>query len=257
MKELYKTIEEKINSSEKENLFSVFDFDNTCIVNDIAEATLAYMARNNLFKCRNVLPGLENLNLQILSEKIFKYYYGLLSAGDVKGAYEFGAKTLEGLSISETENLVMNVLKFEDSEIIADKLFDVEIVNGIAVRKSVMKLIKYLQVRKVIVWVVSASPEILVAETLKNFNINVHLIGIKNVVKDNIITADLKYPTPTVEGKVDCIKLFIDSVVKPILGVGDNNNDLPMLEYADIKVVVDRHNPLSKKAKNEGWFLLD
>src|ERR1700688_4343182 len=37
--------------------FAVLDFDNTCIVNDIGEATLAFMCRNHLLRCGDLLPS--------------------------------------------------------------------------------------------------------------------------------------------------------------------------------------------------------
>ncbi len=257
MKELYKTIEDKLASQEGGKRFAVFDFDNTCIINDIAEATLAYMARNDLFKDRTILPGLENATPRELSEKIFMHDYGVLDAKNIRGAYEFGAKTIGGLAISEAGGLVEKVLNFEGSEITKDKVFDIEIAKGIATRPAVIELIKYLQERNVSVWVVSASPKVLVAGALKYFNINAQLIGVRNVIKNGIVTPELEYPISVIEGKIDCIKLFIDSVVRPILAVGDNDNDLPMLEYSDIKVVINRHNSLAEKAEGEGWFLIE
>jgi len=54
----------------------------------------------------------------------------------------------------------------------------------------------------------------------------------------------------------DCIKKFINPKVKPLLGVGDSINDLPMLEYCEIKAVIDRQNSLTKLAKQKSWFLI-
>ena len=58
------------------------------------------------------------------------------------------------------------------------------------------------------------------------------------------------------EGKIECIKKFIDKDIPPLLGVGDSINDLPMLEYCNIKVIVDRQNDLSEYAKQNNWFLI-
>ncbi len=48
----------------------------------------------------------------------------------------------------------------------------------------------------------------------------------------------------------------LNSDKRPLLGVGDSINDLPMLEYCEIKAVVDRQNSLAKKAKQNGWLLI-
>jgi hypothetical protein len=34
----------------KEPVFAVFDFDNTCVINDLEDVVFNYMARNGLFK---------------------------------------------------------------------------------------------------------------------------------------------------------------------------------------------------------------
>src|SRR5262245_10927174 len=39
----------------RERPFAVLDFDNTCIVNDIAEAVLAHMCRNQLLRGRGLI----------------------------------------------------------------------------------------------------------------------------------------------------------------------------------------------------------
>ena len=37
--------------------FAVLDFDNTCIVNDVGEATLAFICRNHLLRCGELMPS--------------------------------------------------------------------------------------------------------------------------------------------------------------------------------------------------------
>ena len=44
---LQKEIQDQLMQSEGD-VFAVFDFDNTCIVNDILEATLAFVCKNRL-----------------------------------------------------------------------------------------------------------------------------------------------------------------------------------------------------------------
>jgi HAD superfamily phosphoserine phosphatase-like hydrolase len=256
--ELQKQIDEKLSTDDKnDKKFSVFDFDNTCAVNDVAEATLNYMTRNDLFKDRSILPGLKDLSAREVSEKIFNHYYDLLGKYDAKGAYEFGAKTLSGFKNSEIEKLMQDVFAFEGDEPVADEIFGRKIAKGLVARPIILDLITYLQKRGVIVWIVSASPALLIAEAMKYFGIKSELIGVKNIVKDGVMTAELETPMPVVEGKVACIKKFINEKIKPILGAGDSMNDLPMLEYSDIKVVVNRANALSEIAKSSGWTLLD
>jgi HAD superfamily phosphoserine phosphatase-like hydrolase len=252
---LQKQINEKLPKTDKK--FSVFDFDNTCVVNDVAEATLNFMARNDLFRDRSILPGLKDLSTRELSEKFFNYYYDLLGKHDAKGAYEFGAKSLSGLKANEIKKLMHDVFTFEGDKPVADEIFGRKIAKGLVARPMILDLMAYLQKHGVIVWIVSASPAPLIAEAMKHFGVSAELIGVNNIIKDGVITAELERPMPVVEGKVDCIKKFISAETKPILGAGDSMNDLPMLEYSDIKVVVNRANALSERARSSGWTLLD
>jgi phosphoserine phosphatase len=123
-------------------------------------------------------------------------------------------------------------------------------------RPKVIELVNFLKNNEVEVWVVSASPEIFVSAALKYYKINAKVIGLRNIIVDDKITLELKKPLSIITGKVDCIKEFINSRHTPLLGVGDSINDLPMLEYCKIKIVVDRQNALAEKAKQNNWFLI-
>lgn len=253
---LLEQIANLIGSSPDVEPYAAFDFDNTCIVNDIAEATLNHMARQALFRNASVLPDLETANDAQRADRIFRHYYRLLAADDVLGAYEFGAKTLGGLRTAEIAPLVAAVIKAEGETIGTTELYGQKIAKGLAARLIVINLIRALQQLNVKIWVVSASPRLLVAEAMKHFGIDAELIGIRQKIADGVITPELEAPLSVMGGKVDCIKLFIDPTRRPVLGVGDSMNDGPMLEYCDLKAVVNRGNALAKKAEAEGWTLL-
>ena len=214
------------------------------------------MARAALFRDASILPALEGSSAAELAEKIFRHYYRLLEAEDIRGAYEFGAKTLSGLKVSEIALLVSDVIADEGETIGKTLLFGRTIAKGLRARPAIIELIRDLQKIDVAIWVVSASPRPLVAEAIKHFGISAELIGIRQKIDNEVITPELEYPLSVIDGKVNCIKLFIDPSKKPLLGVGDSGNDLPMLEYSCLKAVVDRGNSLSRKAAAEGWFVV-
>lgn len=236
---MYEQINTLIKRS-KPPIFAVFDFDNTCIANDIGEAVLSYMARNDFPDMRDD----------------FERYHALLDNGDVRGAYEFGAAALRGLSINEIDDLVRKTIEFEGRAIGEEKLFGWNVARGIAPRPKVLELIDFLQANGVEVWIVSASPELLVRSAMKNFGIKAKLIGVRNVIHEGKVTAEIEKPMPIIEDKVNCIKKFIHPIRQPLVGVGDSMNDLPMLEYSQIKAVVDRGNELAKRARDNKWFLI-
>lgn len=233
---IYKKIIESIKEAGLP-AFAVIDFDNTCVLKDITEATLAYLTENNLFKDKNLIAG----KFENYGKAVYERYYKILNEGKIKEAYELSAKILSGFSAGEIALLVKKVLKFE---------------KGLEPRKEIVELINFLKNNKVAVWIVSASPELLVRGVMEHFNIKANLIGTRNPIVGSKFIAELEKPTPMFEGKVDCIKKFISPEKQPLLGVGDSVNDLFMLEYCNMKVVVDRQNSLAKKARENNWFLI-
>jgi HAD superfamily phosphoserine phosphatase-like hydrolase len=220
--------------------FGVFDWDGSLIHHDCAEATLHYMARH----------GIEN------ARRDFERYYELLDAGDTRGAYRFGATTLWGLTIAEADRIVKQAMKEEGTELGKTELFGREIAKGIALRENVVALFKRLQDSGVDLWIVSASPVIVVRSVMDYFGIKAKLIGVQNVIDGYRITGELREPLSIYEGKVACIKDAIHPSIRPLFGVGDSMNDEPMLEYSQLRIVVDRGNALADKAKAEHWFLM-
>ncbi|MBU4274284.1 HAD-IB family phosphatase [Patescibacteria group bacterium] len=248
---LYRNIVNLIKKT-KAPAFAVFDFDNTCIINDIAEATLAYLATNNLFRDGKLLKD----KFENYPKAVFENYYKLLDDEKIKEAYKFISKILSGFSVGEINSLVDEVIKFEGEDIKKVELFGRKINKGIKPREQIAELVNFLKNNGVAIWIVSASPEILVRQAMKHFNIKANLIGVRNTIIDGKITAEPENPLPMFEGKVECIKKFIDKEKRPLLGVGDSINDLPMMEHCEIKAVIDRQNSLTEKAKQNGWFLI-
>src|ERR1700712_5325230 len=77
--------------------FAVLDFDNTCIVNDVGEATLAFMCRNQLLRHGGLLPaGAQDCDPSY-HERVFRHYHELLGGGDIRAASLLCARILAGL----------------------------------------------------------------------------------------------------------------------------------------------------------------
>lgn len=224
--------------------YAVFDFDNTCVINDVGEAVLAFLCENKLLK-------------QFDNEAAFKKYYTLLEQGKTQEAYEFATQLLAGFTISEIKNIVQETAKQEGSKLSKRNLFGIEINRGIKTNQSITKLIGLLHPHYKI-WVVSASAKPIIEEALKIFlpDCQIKCIGMESEQNRGILTDQLIYPTSTFKGKVDNIKKYISKEVPPVLGAGDSMNDRYMLEYCKVKVVVDRKNQLTELAKKKGWIIL-
>jgi HAD superfamily phosphoserine phosphatase-like hydrolase len=220
--------------------FAVVDFDGSIIENDSAEATLAYMARQ---KVHNALRD-------------FHHYYDLRDSGDLHACYRFGATTLQGLESDLVHALVKKVVEHEGPKITQEEFFGRTIARGIAPRKGVIDLIARLQEQGITVWIVTASPELVVRAVMECFSLKAELIGVKNILHDGMVTADLDEPLPMFEGKVACIRKYVHATTKPLLGIGDSMNDYSMLQHSHLRAVVDRGNTLVAEAKKRGWFIL-
>ena len=236
--------------------FTVFDFDNTYIENDIQEAMLGYLCRHDLL--RN--PALAEVSLTndrgAYHEAVFRNYHKLLEKNDVLEAYRYAIRTLAGFSIKEVKEFTLKTINDEGEVIMETELFGIKIAKGLRIRKSVKKLAEEMNTLGVNIWIISASFQPVVATALHHYKLLGECIGINLVEKDGVFADVFVEPLSILEGKVDCIKQFIHPSVRPLLGVGDSMNDLPMLEYSQTKVVVDRGNALAEKAKEEGWRII-
>lgn len=239
-----------------EEQYATFDFDNSCIVNDIQEATLAYICKNLLLKNDHLLPT-GYTDRAVYHRDVFLGYHNLLNENRVKDAYFYAVKTMAGFAKSEMDKLVSEVIQSEGEVLGRQNLFGIDVAKGLAVRPQVKTLMELLLAAKCKIYVVTASSEEVVKSALKFWGFpEVTCIGVRNKEVEGIFSDVVEEPAPIIDGKVDCIKKFISENEHPILAVGDSMNDLPMLEYSGIRVVVNRENALSKKAKEEGWFLV-
>ncbi len=239
--DVFEKVMEMRDAHASSEVFAAFDFDGSIIYNDSAEAVLAYMARYEISTAR----------------KDFERYHSLLDDGDTEGAYRFGAGTLQGLSTAQLRDIVHDTLFEEGMDITKTELLGRTINKGIKRRVETVRLMGRLRSCKVKIVIVSASPRLIVQSAMQYFGIEADLlIGIRNIIRDEIVMAELQEPLSIYGGKVTCIQELVSPSVRPLLGVGDSENDRLMLEYSLVQAVVDRGNSLAELAKERGWFRL-
>ena len=238
----------------KENRFAVFDFDNTCIVNDVGEAAFAYLCGHELLRDKTLLG--EQDNSADYHERVFHTYHALVKEGKLKAAYVLIGRLFSGFTPGEAEAATLAAITEEGSRLGSKMLFGLHIERGLGVRREVLALMEFLRAKGVRVWVVSASHEVAVGTAMSHFGIRADLIAVKSVLRDGVFTQELEEPMPMLEGKVECMRKCIDPVRAPLLVIDESPTGLPLLEEATIKVAVDRDNELSKIARERGWFLL-
>ena len=242
--------------AEGEADFAVVDFDNTCIVNDIGEATLAFMCANSLLRYGGLLSGqVEPCNADYHA-RVFRHYHRILAQGDIRGASLLCARIFAGFRRDEAAAVVAATLDAEGTLPGERELYGLRVARGLAVRPALRALIDFLQASRIRVWIVSASPAIAVEAAMRRFGIGGELIALRHRVDGDTLSADIEEPCSIEHGKVDCIRTFIEPRRRPLLAVGDSDYDLPMIEYAELKAVVERDNALTRMARQRGWFVL-
>jgi phosphoserine phosphatase len=236
--------------------FAVLDFDNTCIANDIGEATLAFMCRNQLLRCGDLLPSGGQPCNPAYHEQVFRHYYQLLDSGDIRSASLLCARIFAGFTPAEAAAAVSATLDAEGDRPGETELFGLPVARGLAVRPALHRLIRFAAAKGIQIWIVSASPAIAVEAAMQRFGLPGNLIALRHRIDNEVLSQSLDEPHSIAEGKVDCIKKFIDASRRPVLAVGDSIYDLPMVEYADLSAVVERDNAMTQEARRRGWFVL-
>jgi phosphoserine phosphatase len=236
--------------------FAVLDFDNTCIVNDVGEATLAFMCENNLLRCSDLLPLGGEPGDPAYHGRVFRHYHQLLNGGDIRAASLLCARILAGFKPDEAAAVIAAALDAEGSIPGEAELFGIPIARGLAVRPALRRLIEFATAKAVHIWIVSASPAIAVEAAMQRFGLPGNLIALRHRIVAGMLSRTLVAPHSIAEGKVDCIKTFIDGKQRPLFAVGDSVYDLPMLEYARWRAVVERDNAMTQEARRRGWFVL-
>ena len=214
----------------------------------------AYLCGNELLRDRSLLgDGGKGADYHA---RVFRTYHKFLEEKKFKPAYILIGQLFSGFTPGEAEAVTLEAITKEGSRLGSKMLYDVHIERGLAVRPQVLSLMDFLQKKGVRPWVMSASHEVAVRTAMKHFGINAGLVGVKTKSQNGVLTSEIETPMPILEGKLECIRTFMDPKHTPLLIIDESPTALSLLETADIKVVVDCDNELSKLARERGWFLL-
>src|SRR3989344_2389097 len=247
-----KAIDEALPGSGKP--FAVFDFDNTCIINDMGDAIFAYLSGHELLRDRGLLGEIDTS--PTYHERVYHINFAILEAGKSKASYVLNARLFSRFTPGEAEAIALAAITEEGVRLGSKMLYGHHIERGLALRRNVLTIMNYLRARGVEIWISSATAEPAIRAAMRHFGIEGNLVASRSVMQDGVYTSELVEPLSMFEGKLDCIKKFIDAEQAPLLVAGDSPNDLPMLEAGVLKVVVNRDNELAKIARERGWFLI-
>ena len=131
--------------------------------------------------------------------------------------------------------------------------------------KPMQSLISTLKKNGFEIWIITASPEGMYQQFLsKALEIPItHIVGIKSIIKDGIITNEIIEPVPQDHGKKWAIESFVQDV--PLFVAGNSRGDKEMIEFSKgLKMIVnpdehiapDQTESISDYAKNNNWLVV-
>lgn len=205
---------------------AAFDFDDTILDGDISLAVLDL--------------------LDAETERDLHAEYEADCAVDVRSGY---AKLVETLIAGRTELEV---------RALATQALDTGLSSGrLRFRPAILDLIWALQRHGWTVWIVTASPAVMVSVAAQRVGIPAnHVLGMWcRVGPDGRFLAPTQEPVTYRHGKVDALSIATGGR-SPTFAAGDAVTDLEMLQSARYALVLDRGNPtLRDEAAVRGWWL--
>ena len=212
-----------------------FDADGTLWKNDVDFCFLNYQIQNHLLKKRNCVEKAQEIYLK-----------------DHVQSCTLLAQRNEGLSLSDLKKWSHDCFS----------------KNPLYIFPFQREIISFLKKHSTTVYVVTASPQWLVEEAVQFYKLEVDfVIGIKNKVKDGILTNEVELPVSVGKGKVETF-LKHSKNQKPFLVSGNTLSDLHLLELSShLKFVVsssEKNEPhyeserkLLDRAQKNSWFYTD
>jgi phosphoserine phosphatase len=264
---------------------AAFDFDNTLIFGDISFSTVAYLTSElrfgfdpsgpgspfdpetrELFRSHARATGEERAMLhRRLAYRIVAGYEDLWRGGREVEGCRWLAAMLAGLEPAQARKLALDAFAREELREPGQHVYDPAGLPGpvllqqagVRVREPMRRLLRHLEARGVEVWLVSASPEPLVAAIAQaRYGISPErVLGVRSVVRDGRLTGEPEGTVPYRKGKVDVLLAAVHR--RPVLAFGDAFTDLELLLAAERGVLIDRGNqPLKDALARSGTVVL-
>ena len=131
--------------------------------------------------------------------------------------------------------------------------------------KPMQNLISTLKQNGFEIWIITASPEGMYQQFLSNaLEIPItHIVGIKSIIKDGIVTDEIIEPVPQDHGKKWAIESFVQDV--PLLVAGNSRGDKEMIEFSkglkmiinpDDHIAPDQTESIADFAEKNNWLVV-
>lgn len=201
----------------------VFDADGTLWRGDVGEDFLRYAIHKRIF------------------DASYERYEALLAESPAR-AYAYCVEVMRGHNEAELQQHCSSFF----NERFHGRIFS-----------FVRPLLKRLEQAGCPVWICSASPKWIVVPGALALGIpESRVIGVTCAVNEGVLSGTVDLPVPVGPGKVHWLKKF---EVSPVLGVGNGDFDVDMLEFSKHGLVIsppDSRNQLVIGAPARGWPIL-
>jgi phosphoserine phosphatase len=268
---------------------AIFDWDNTCIRGDIADAAFHQLCRDLALRFdapgfwdwvteahpRNLIgeayveyctrPTTDNrLRLQLRLEQMRKALY---EGEDDASICAWDAGAFVGWTLDEVHAYARQVMAQELQQPFAIETLQldgdkIEIPRGLRIREELRQLAGRMQRAGWQVWVISASSQWLVEPLAELYGIPpARVVGMRREVVDGKLTARVEPPVSFSDGKLDAYQMFVSRTQPLTFAVGDSVNDWKILEWAEARLLVEPGPPklrefaLWRKGAGECWLL--
>lgn len=277
-----------IGRSAKGREVAVFDFDNTCIINDIGEIFSYYLvdwmryrydldAFWDLIDPRDGRDELRELVTEIqasgdwAAHPLFETYSSEMNAiytrrlerEGKRDCYAWAVRLHVGLSETQmhtwsNQAILSELARPLETQVLGTRRGEeISVSRGIRPIFAIRELMRLLDLSGVEVWICSATNIWTVREFGRHFGIpSERVIGNRVVVQEGLLSAELIEPAMFREGKRVAIEREIG--VQPSLVVGDSETDFGMLEYAKFPLFLDTgsNSDYSRYAEGQGWTVI-
>ena len=271
---------------------AVLDWDNTCIYNDIGEASffdlierLEYRFELDAFwetiplelgreELRELWRSIPSAPLPSLREdsaygdfraRFGHLYDSVLETKGTREAYAWAPRLLVGYTpeamIARTDALIDRQLAtpIGRTEWTSSDGVRIRLHEGIRLFAPIVALIRELEASGFEVWVVSASPRVQVIPFARRVGVpSDRILAMTNAVRDGTLTSEVLPPITFREGKVEAIERGAGRM--PLLAIGDTYTDFEMLDAAHreggVAILLDRGDETVRRhAERSGWFV--
>jgi HAD superfamily phosphoserine phosphatase-like hydrolase len=177
----------------------------------------------------------------------------LLQEGNIKKLYRYCSKIFIWYSQKEIDIIVNQAIQEEWTTLKTGKLFWYKIPRGIKPRKIIIELMQALKKKRIKIIVISATAECCLSPFIKKRFQQVDIVIGTTFTQNKPVYTGRITQKPMFETKMKILKKLFE--IRPILGVGDSMNDLPMLKYCLHPIVINRQNKLSEHAQKK-WRIV-